>query len=337
MDENETRESTVFSAAYDPAELLLLRTKNDIRRMGIVVGLPMVLLMLGMIYTQTLIVRVAVALGYREEIVSLLGKLPGSEAVSVVISSLYFVGLFTLFCRLSGNKVGRVTAFGRPKAGVTLPLLCIGVGVCTFANLGAAQLEQYFSWFPFSYHWSYDNGSSTGFFAVALALISSAVVPALVEEFACRGVVFGLLEKYGQDFAVVTTAVLFGMMHGNFSQIPFAVTVGFVLGFVRAKSGSVWPAVALHFINNAISCLLSTLAKLTSNAAAGTAQTVYFLLSLLLTAVGVVWLELRDKGAWRLTPFGEISFGKRCGWFFSSPMVIIFLLIAVGEACYFFF
>ena len=108
-------------------------------------------------------------------------------------------------------------------------------------------------------------------------------------------------------------------------------------GFLRAKSGSVWPAVALHFINNAVSELLSALARGTSDAVAQTVQLVYFSVSLLLTAVGIVWLEKRDRDAWKLEPFSEdISFWRRCGWFFSSPMIIIFLLIALGEAIYFF-
>ena len=36
--------------------------------------------------------------------------------------------------------------------------------------------------------------------------------------FACRGLIMGILRKYGDGFAVLMTAAVFGLMHGNLTR-----------------------------------------------------------------------------------------------------------------------
>ena len=91
--------------------------------------------------------------------------------------------------------------------------------------------------------------------ALALYGVVIAVLPAFAEEFAFRGVVLGLLRPYGEVFAVAGSALLFGIMHGNVVQIPFALAGGLVLGFIAVRTGSLWPSVCIHFLNNLLSYL----------------------------------------------------------------------------------
>jgi len=91
--------------------------------------------------------------------------------------------------------------------------------------------------------------------SLLLNLAVSAVLPALLEEIAFRKCILGTLQKYGQGIAVVISALLFGVVHGGISQSVFAFIVGLVLGFVTVKTGNIWTAVAVHFINNATSVL----------------------------------------------------------------------------------
>lgn len=71
----------------------------------------------------------------------------------------------------------------------------------------------------------------------------------IAEELLCRGLVLRLLQPYGKRFAIVLSAILFGLFHGNIVQIPFATLVGLVLGYVTVEYSITW-AIVLHIINN---------------------------------------------------------------------------------------
>lgn len=53
-----------------------------------------------------------------------------------------------------------------------------------------------------------------------LYVIGVAVIPPLVEELGFRGVMLSALRRYGDGFAVLVTAVAFGIFHGNPVKFP---------------------------------------------------------------------------------------------------------------------
>lgn len=78
-----------------------------------------------------------------------------------------------------------------------------------------------------------------------------AILAPITEEILCRGLILRTLMPYGKRFAIVASAFLFGMLHGNILQIPFAFLVGLVLGYVAAEYSIAW-AMVLHMINNLV-------------------------------------------------------------------------------------
>ena len=54
----------------------------------------------------------------------------------------------------------------------------------------------------------------------------------IAEEILFRGLVLRSIEPYGKKFAIFASALMFGLYHGNLIQIPFALAVGLVLGYV---------------------------------------------------------------------------------------------------------
>ncbi len=119
-----------------------------------------------------------------------------------------------------------------------------------------------------------------------------AILPALAEEIAFRGVVFGLLRPYGKTIAVVGSAFVFGIMHGNLLQIPFAFIGGLFFGYLLAETGSILPCVLLHFCNNGLSVIQMFLVKDLPEAAA---EHVAYGMMILTLVVGVVCLILLLK------------------------------------------
>ena len=80
-----------------------------------------------------------------------------------------------------------------------------------------------------------------------------AVLPAICEELIFRGIILnGLLSKYKPVTAVVFSAILFALMHGNIEQLVFPMLMGLVLGYVFFKTGSLLCTMILHFVNNFI-------------------------------------------------------------------------------------
>lgn len=73
----------------------------------------------------------------------------------------------------------------------------------------------------------------------------------IAEEMVYRGFVMEPLRKYGKIFAIVVSAVLFGVMHGNLPQSIFAIAVGLVFGYTALEYSMIW-AIAIHITNNFI-------------------------------------------------------------------------------------
>lgn len=97
----------------------------------------------------------------------------------------------------------------------------------------------------------------SGFLGALVYVLQIAFLPALIEEFALRGVVMQPLRRYGDGFAIFVTALVFALMHGNMVQAPFALIAGLAIGYFSVATGSVWTGVLIHFANNLFSALLS--------------------------------------------------------------------------------
>ena len=88
---------------------------------------------------------------------------------------------------------------------------------------------------------------------ILLMFVSIAVIPAIVEEILFRGVILSNLMPYGRTAAILGSAVLFGLMHGNILQFFYTTMLGVVLGYVCVRTKSIWCGIIIHFVNNGIS------------------------------------------------------------------------------------
>lgn len=93
-------------------------------------------------------------------------------------------------------------------------------------------------------------GYLTNFFAFA-------ILAPIFEEMLFRATLFRNTERFGGWFAVVMTGIFFGLWHGNYAQIIYAAMLGVCVAFLTAKTRSVLPAMAVHFIMNLIGAIQS--------------------------------------------------------------------------------
>lgn len=105
--------------------------------------------------------------------------------------------------------------------------------------------------------------TSTGF---SMFLYVTILGP-ISEELLFRGLLLRLVKPWGKQTAILVSALVFGLFHGNIIQIPFAFLVGLVLGYVTVEYSIVW-AIVLHIFNNLVmSDLLGRLSSLMTEAA----------------------------------------------------------------------
>ena len=72
----------------------------------------------------------------------------------------------------------------------------------------------------------------------------------LSEEYIFRKQLIDRMHLYGRRTAVVVSAVLFGMFHGNLSQFFYAAALGLVFGYVYLKTGKLRYSIGLHMLIN---------------------------------------------------------------------------------------
>ncbi len=77
-----------------------------------------------------------------------------------------------------------------------------------------------------------------------------AVCAPIVEEIIFRKTLIDRLKVYGDAVAIGTSALCFGLFHGNFSQFFYATFLGLVFGYMYAKSGRLRYSICFHVIIN---------------------------------------------------------------------------------------
>ena len=99
------------------------------------------------------------------------------------------------------------------------------------------------------------------------ALLTTAVLAPIFEEWLCRGVVLrGLLEHTSPVKAILLSALFFAVIHMNPWQGIPAFALGCLFGLVYWKTGSLKLTMLMHCVNNAVSVVLSRIPGLDEDA-----------------------------------------------------------------------
>jgi membrane protease YdiL (CAAX protease family) len=100
----------------------------------------------------------------------------------------------------------------------------------------------------------WDSSRAAPFVAFFLAVT---LLAPFVEELTYRGLGFSLFVPYGAVLAIVSTGLLFGVTHGLLIGLPVLAFFGIVVGWLRARTDSVYPGMLLHATFNAVALLVS--------------------------------------------------------------------------------
>jgi membrane protease YdiL (CAAX protease family) len=92
--------------------------------------------------------------------------------------------------------------------------------------------------------------------AYALNFAVIAVIAPIVEELMFRGAGYSLLVPFGQAIAIAVVGVSFGLIHGLVYGFVILAAFGAALAWLRAKTHSVYPCMAVHALFNSIALVI---------------------------------------------------------------------------------
>ncbi len=88
-------------------------------------------------------------------------------------------------------------------------------------------------------------------------LIFVALIPCVLEELVFRKLLCDRLLPLGEGYAVVISAAVFGLVHGNFFQFFYAFAVGLIFAAVYVKTGRIWVTMLYHGLINLMGGVLA--------------------------------------------------------------------------------
>lgn len=191
------------------------------------------------------------------------GYLQGREIVSgLVYSQILILGSFIIAMKyLSGTGLKKLLYVKSFKSIYVPAALILGITARFPISLITDKLTYIF---PVPKIFDQSDIFSTGLGDLSLlnAILIIAVLPAIFEEFVFRGVFFKIMEKkYSKTGLVVITGLMFGGMHLNVFSFFQTAALGIILGILLLRSGSIFPAMIMHFTNNAVSVVIMTYMK----------------------------------------------------------------------------
>jgi membrane protease YdiL (CAAX protease family) len=98
-----------------------------------------------------------------------------------------------------------------------------------------------------------DLGADTNKLLLVVGALVVIVVAPICEELFFRGILFTVLRQRMPLWpAALIDGVLFGFVHGSLVIVPILAALGVMFCYVYERTGSIFPTIALHALNNTI-------------------------------------------------------------------------------------
>ena len=247
-----------------------------------------------------------------------------------VYASLAVLPVYLLTLKITGVSANEAFPFQKVGGRKLIACLAVGMGCAMFANIATSILGMRLESLGIPQS-SAPSPVPTGAASILLFFIVFSVIPAIMEKLAFHGVVLGLLRKFGDGFAVLVSAGLFGLMHGNLVQLPFAFIVGLVLGYLVVRTNSLLPAIVVHFANNFYSCMMQVAEQYVADQVMMIFSYGSMLLLLVAAFFGARYLLKKEKDFFAVKPHQEpYSLKSRLESCFAAPGIIsVVILLAL--------
>lgn len=175
-------------------------------------------------------------------------------SAAVGILPMYAVGLPILYFVLRGMETrGRKPL--KMGAKEFSMFFLIGIALMYLGSFISEWLTSAYS-LVFGYDLQNSTSATIESWPIWLVFILVVVLGPLVEEFIFRKLLIDRLSVYGDKIAIIISAVVFGIHHGNFFQFFYAAFLGVVLGYMYVKTNRLRYSFLMHAILNFIGSIV---------------------------------------------------------------------------------
>lgn len=305
--------------------------KYDFKWIANAIGLALCLQLFFIFAVDQLVVMFLKAFADEQQINTFLH--PAVQRLYGTLKSVFVMTVPFLFTTsLIKSRISSLITFKSTVRGRSFFVVMLGFGVCSVANMATSVFATIFERIFGSPVQSAPSTTGGGTIPFWMSLLCIGIIPAFVEEFAFRGVILGALRKRASDgMAIFVSSFLFALVHGNLQQIPFAFIVGLILAYSVVYTGSIIPAMVIHFLNNTCTVFLNYASASMSPQVNALIYWLYLLTLILVGLCGLVAILKTDGEAFRLSREKAEDTGNNMKWFFSSAFIVAFIVLICLE------
>lgn len=173
-----------------------------------------------------------------------------SFAMQVGVMGIVPLGLYKIMIRGSNQELIHDFKLN-VKLSPNVYAMAFIIGICMYiVNSGVSGL-----WYNFLTAIGYQYPNPVGVLyrtpeILVMEIITTCMLPAIFEEISDRGLLLSIFRDKTDRFKIILIGLSFGVLHQNVPQLMPAAVAGLILTFVAVKSGSIVPAMIIHFMNN---------------------------------------------------------------------------------------
>ncbi len=261
------------------------------------------------------------------------GSFYGTEAVEwgfnlvvYIFSLLIPFGIYALAVKI---PIKVAVPFRKAKTDLTLGGVFVGIGACIAASYITSALQYSLETIGIGVVMPEYETPET-FPGMILYFICLAVAPAFVEEMIFRGIIMQSLRRFGDVFALVASALIFGILHLNLIQMPYSFIVGLAIGYFVMRTGSLFVGVMVHFFNNSMALLFDIFIYDLEIETQMIINVVYSFICVILAVIALIALLMKYKDMFRFEKaHGILSPARKTLYFITSPALIVAFIITI--------
>lgn len=156
------------------------------------------------------------------------------------------------FAWANREEIKPVIRFNNFKWPILLAVIAIAVAGSLLVTVSVRELNVSFFQSDISYYDAYKVYR----YPTLVMIYSVALMPAIFEELAFRGIMYNYcLQFLDERLVVAVTAFLFAIMHLNLMSLVWLIPFAFFIGNLRRKYNTLWYGIVFHFAFNLTACI----------------------------------------------------------------------------------
>ncbi len=168
-------------------------------------------------------------------------------AITVVQDLIIFLIPVLIYCLITHTKLTEIIPHEKLSLKNILYIIILTILISPIILVVSSITTLFYS--------SYDNNAAI--FAtidalpMSLCILALAIMPAVFEELAFRGIVLSNYKSISLLKAAFVSGLFFGLFHMDFYQIPYAIAAGIFFSFLVRYTNSIYASMLSHFLINA--------------------------------------------------------------------------------------